>query len=433
MIGSSPIGFAPMGSAGVESEGPPLFDNGIGDADLSFPPIMLEALGGASATLTLPALTLEAGTEVLGGAELALPALTLSARGGATATVTLPALTATGRSGGSMSQTLPPLRVSSTGRRSASQGAALSLPAAALTSYGGATSGVVLPGLQFSGSATGGAVGRAACVLPALRLSATATNPELARASLSFRPLVARAYGGGTAALTLTPIKGGGTGIVGSVARAALTLPALTVVADATQGSMARATLQLPALRMTPLASAAVKLPALRMSATARASFAVVHEAYAMHMGSRAPDAMANQVTRYTGYPFHVIVRFKGENYGVASDGLYLIGGETDDGASIPWRFESCLTDFGVAQKKNVSSAYFAGRLGANVSVKVLAGDAPDKVYAHTTIPVAHAVNHREKLGRGRVTRYFAFGASGSGDLSLDAMEFEINQATRRI
>ena len=70
------------------------------------------------------------------------------------------------------------------------------------------------------------------------------------------------------------------------------------------------------------------------LTAVARAVVAVVYEAYAVNL--RRARRCPTSVTRYTDYPFNQIVRFKGRYLGVADDGLYELGGDTDYDATTP-------------------------------------------------------------------------------------------------
>ena len=53
--------------------------------------------------------------------------------------------------------------------------------------------------------------------------------------------------------------------------------------------------------------------------------------------------------------------------------------------------------------------------------------------YSHTNPRGDDAQNYRQKFGKGIKDRYYAIGASGTGDLTLDNLEFDIAQLTRRI
>ncbi|MGL4807117.1 MAG: hypothetical protein ACRC4O_00100, partial [Giesbergeria sp.] len=138
-------------------------------------------------------------------------------------------------------------------------------------------------------------------------------------------------------------------------------------------------------------------------------------------------------VTRYTNFPFTHIVRHKNSYYGVNSSGLYLLEGTTDAGAAIPYEARTHISDLDEIKLKTPVSAYFGGRMGAASTVTLYAGEAGEEVYSFTTPRGAVAQNYRQKFGRGLKTRYFALGASGSAEFSIDNVAFEVATMTRRI
>lgn len=156
--------------------------------------------------------------------------------------------------------------------------------------------------------------------------------------------------------------------------------------------------------------------------------------AYSINLNHH-PDAPqpVDEVTRYTGFAFERIVRFQGDYYGVASDGLYQLGGTTDDGTEIVATVKTCVDDFKAPEKKTVASAYLAGRLGPDATVTLHAGEDGAEAYDFTTPRGQLAQNHRQKFGRGVKHRYFAIGIATAGALSLDSLELEISKLSRRM
>ena len=65
-----------------------------------------------------------------------------------------------------------------------------------------------------------------------------------------------------------------------------------------------------------------------------RSVVVITYEAYAVNL--KPGPKMPNQVTRYTNYPFNQILRFKNRYIGVADDGLYELGGDTDYATPTP-------------------------------------------------------------------------------------------------
>ena len=202
-------------------------------------------------------------------------------------------------------------------------------------------------------------------------------------------------------------------------------------------GVVVRAELLSPMIRPTARAAAQLVAPMGRLTAMATAVVAVVYEAYAVNL--KPGPKMPNQVTRYTAYPFNQIVRFQGRYIGVADDGLYELGGDTDYDATTPagpaWAWYTGETDFNSPQKKNVREAMFAGRLGPSATASVSVREAVAQTYDATIVRGSSAQNHRIKYGRGLSARYWSFGWSDpdGGTCEPDAIEFEAAELGRKL
>jgi hypothetical protein len=175
-------------------------------------------------------------------------------------------------------------------------------------------------------------------------------------------------------------------------------------------------------------------LAAAQISFVGTAVITVTYEAYATNLLHGEEPA---QVTRYTNFPFTHILRYQGDYFGVSPNGLFLLGGVTDYATPKPtpirWDFETHVTDLDSPLKKTIVAAYFGGRLGKSETVRLVAGEKPAKTYQYTTPRGETAQNHRQKFGRGIKERYFAVGATGTGELELDNIEFDVATMTRRI
>ena len=111
-------------------------------------------------------------------------------------------------------------------------------------------------------------------------------------------------------------------------------------------------------------------------------------------------------VSQYTGMPFTSFLRVGGKLYGTTPDGLYLIGGDTDAGADIPWQASGPMTDAGAVEYKRVRRAIVSGPDTENVTLGLVFdnGDAP-------------TVSERKPGG------LFSVGRNGSGR----AMQFQLS------
>lgn len=281
--------------------------------------------------------------------------------------------------------------------------------------------------------------------------------PSLAGAGFAFVGAVGRQLGAVLPALTgsgatsavgatseLPALIGDAAGVVGAVGRQlGAALPRFQFAGSMRAENYGRGYGLLPALTMPRGARGAAQLPPFVGSGMA--SFGLSHgwttawalqaiEAYVMGIDA-AGDAVAYPVTRYTSYPFIRVVRLGDRHYGIAPDGIHLIGGSSNNGQPIAWEFQTHVADSGSGFKKTVASAYLGGTIGASVRFKVLTGEHPDQLHAHSNTFLTHLRNHREKFGKGRKARYWAFGLSSptGAPMMMDSLDLEIFEMTRRI
>ena len=371
----------------------------------------------------------------------ALPLPVIEGYGGATAAMTLPTPIIVGYQSVMGSFSLPSLTLSATAHDSLfDQYASFSLPSLALVGYGGANANMSMPSLVASLSGTVTGLGTLNATMPSLSLNATGTTTALAEASFTFgsdHTYKLVGYTGAVLSVTLTDgYSMDASGTTGGIAEASMTLPMFDLVATGTAQNHGSADMLLPMLRSVPGAVAWMTLPGLQLVAVGTAVVTATYEAYALNLNHNDPNAN-DEMTRYTNFPFTHIVRYQGSYFGVNSTGLYLLEGTTDYAdpvpTKIPWAFKTAMTDFKSPFIKTVVSAYFAGRLGPTASVQLYVGENVAKTYSYTCPRGDHAQNYRQKFGRGIEYRYYALGASGTGTLALDAIEFNAINTTRRI
>lgn len=222
---------------------------------------------------------------------------------------------------------------------------------------------------------------------------------------------------------------------VGILARFANSAPMGDLNALATAGIVVRAALVAPMLERSPSARATLVAPMGFVTAVGRAVIATTYEAYAVNLKPKARfrEEVLNEVTRYTNYPFNQIVRHLGNYYGVASDGIYLLGGVTDITTPITWTFKTALEDEDTVEKKTVRAVRFSGRTAPGATVTLFSGESGSEAYNYVTPRDASPQNHREKLGRGVKGRYYAVGMTSDGVLELDGLEPEVDKLTRKL
>lgn len=133
------------------------------------------------------------------------------------------------------------------------------------------------------------------------------------------------------------------------------------------------------------------------------------------------------ETTTYNNFAFKFIIRLGHEYYGVKADGLYQLGGLTDDGTNIDARFKTAETDFGSTQLKRVPFVYLDSDTDTTIS------SIADGV-ANTAI--ASAFNgRRTHLARGPKGRFWQMeiaNVNGS-ELKVGALEMMADVLSRKV
>lgn len=394
----------------------------------------------------------------IGNAALTAPSPTLIARGagyallgprtpvlygfgGAASNLVGPSPTLAGYSGIAMAFVAPSPTLFAVGvDASGANAAILTAPRQTLSTFGGATAKLTAPlqTLGITGTVTN--VGQAALTAPSPTLTTTGTTTALANAALT--PPMAKVVGyfGAVASVSITgkaTLTASGT--TGAVGHATLIAPLFELTATATRQNSGSAILTAPVGRLATTGAAWLVAPGATLTAIGTAVVAVSYEAYALNLKHNPTPGVepVDELTRYTNYPFDRIVRYKNSYFGMNNTGLYLLEGTTDFATptptEVPWSYKTALMDMKSVQLKNVSMAYFGGRMGPAATVSVYVGEASVAPYNYTTPRDATAQNYRQPLGKGLKSRYYAFGASGTGELTLDTLSLDVAVLARKV
>lgn len=263
-----------------------------------------------------------------------------------------------------------------------------------------------LPRVLLDAGALGGRV---------LRLTATVPAPSLS------------AWTGWRLMATTPAASSSGSIITGGAFRLTELVPAAVLSASSTQLNVLALNAVVPAAIRSGWLAITRTVPAARVTAHIAPVVAATRLAYSFTLSNSA-------MTRYPAYPFIQVLRMGNAYYGVGEDGLYELGGANDNGVAIPWSWETCMSDFGKAEKKTVVSAYLGGYVPQSMTYTIKVGDAPTGTNAHTTTATAVLRNHRQKFGIGRKSRFFAFGLSATqGQVAIESVEFEMASMSRRV
>lgn len=294
-------------------------------------------------------------------------------------------------------------------------------PAATLEAYGGATFDVRHKGkYSLAGGMTIPLVMRGTLISPAATLVATGTMQGSMSGELTGPAATLEAYGGANGDLryaggyTLTA-----SGKVGATAGGVMvTQGRYTVTGGITVGIVMRGTLMGPALVSAPSGYAWLVGPAatLRSTGTMQAP-PVVHESYVINLATGA-------VSRYTEFPFDRIHRFGNRHFGVRSDGIYELTGDTDDGDPIAASVKTFHTDFGVTNFKRVPYVYLMGRFGGDMEVGAQINEGPEYTFPAPAIRGSGVHALRAKIAQGIKGNAWSFTFS-----NVDGADFYIERA----
>jgi hypothetical protein len=313
----------------------------------------------------------------------------------------------------------------------------ITAPMATVSTHLGLQALLTAPMATVESSATVPRMLRADLVAPMATVETSSTAGRALQAILT-APMATLAARTGAWAQAVAPVPTvEASASTGRNLRAILTAPMARVEASASTRRGFVADITAPVAYLLPSIQVDVTAPMARASAQAAQVIQALYEAYAvnLHTTLRGPNQAdaGNEVTHYTDFPFTQIVRFGDRYYGVATDGLYLLEGDTDAGAPINWGVRTSTTDFGTQTKKTPVSCYVGGRLGPSALFTVFTGEKLDNHYSYSTPRGATAQNYRQPFGRGLAARYYAFQIEGDGELALDDLKFEVNQLTRSI
>ena len=373
--------------------------------------------GNFSLTAPMQALALYTGAQ----SEVAAPMQTLAASFGSKITITAPMQTVRAIAHDASDDNA--LRVTA--------------PMQTVTMRGGMAAQLTGPSATVEAELTGASLFTAAMRAPMPSVSMVGTVSAMMRAALTGPSPSVRAFTGAQIALVGPMGAALASGQAGAVGTFTTTCPVFDLRVEMTRQANAQFRLTAPSPTMgESRLRAALTAPSAQLAFTGYAVVSVTYEAYALNL-KHATKNPVDELTRYTNFPFTAIVRFRGAYYGVGTDGLYRLTGTTDYASptptAIPWAWRTGVGDFGDPAKKTVAAVYFGGRMPSAATVTLYAGEDGGTAYSHTNPRGADAQNYRQKFGKGVKDRYYAIGASGTGALTLDNLEFDIAQLTRRI
>jgi len=408
-----PLTLALSGAAGSGQIGTILANNGT-LVSAALTGTLAAGLVGSAATsiqaaalglrLPLPTLRVSGVAGLLGGVAWPLPLPRLSLLGPDTLTLTLPTP-----------------RGAVQGLVGAVGTVALAWPLPRLTVLGPDTLTLTLPTPRLALAGGVGATGGLTLRAPTPRLTLTAQVPYTAQAALTLP----------SARLVLA----GTTGTLGQVARAmsglALALQGYSGVAGALTLRLPLSTLEIDGYQVTT-GQVQLVLPHLQLLATgaqsAQAAASTASNTLVMH-------TEALSLSTYSNFPFNSFATFNGLVLGAGPDGIFSLGGATDNGAVIQAMARVGMTDFSTSHLKRVDRVYVGYRTDGDLVLRVLTDEIHQRDYllAASGAPGLHG-NHLQ-IGKGLAARYWQFEVRNlnGADFQLNAIELKPTALARRV
>jgi hypothetical protein len=143
-------------------------------------------------------------------------------------------------------------------------------------------------------------------------------------------------------------------------------------------------------------------------------------------------DMETGASTRYANFNFNSFGSFDGRQLAAGEDGIYLLGGDDDDGDLIQGMIDFGRHDFGTSKLKRVPTAYIGVASNGSLVLKVIANG---EEYIYTARDSDEtAMIQRVDIGKGIVASYFDFELYGNGaTFDLSSIEFASIPSDRRI
>jgi hypothetical protein len=334
-----------------------------------------------------------------GSVSLTLPKLTMSSKGGGTAAV--------------VGMRLPALGIAATGVVGGYGKVSLVLPSMQLKVGGTASFGLTLPSLHLTTSGRTGVVGSVTLALPRLSLTARASVPVQGVVSLALR-----------APVISIDATGGRSG------RMNLTLARIALAAEGRTGQIGSVTLVLPVVRVGvtgydhPTGVAHLTLPMLHLVAAGRVS-AGPAQTFAIHTETMA-------LTQYSNFPFNSFAQFNGVVIGASDQGLFALGGDTDNGVAIDAFARVGITDFGTSHLKRVDRIYVGYRAKGDLILRIYTNEVQQRDYLLRAMSGPNLHGNHARLGKGLSARYWQFEVRNRDGADFDLNTIELKPTTLR-
>lgn len=141
------------------------------------------------------------------------------------------------------------------------------------------------------------------------------------------------------------------------------------------------------------------------------------------------------RMTAIQGWAFNSMIELNGEVLGATSTGLFVVDGDTDDGAAIAAIATTGAHDFGSDKIKRAGTLYVGYRADGDLRVRFIVDEHDDAEYVMEQPGHETLSTERVKVGKGLVGRWWQLEVTniGGADFELDSMSLDLDDLSRRI
>lgn len=145
-----------------------------------------------------------------------------------------------------------------------------------------------------------------------------------------------------------------------------------------------------------------------------------------------------NPVSQYTEYNFNSFCKVGTTYFGASDQGLYTLGGDTDDGEDINSSVKTMMLDFGVPYMKRIESAYVGYKADGKLLLKIRSvdnGQLVENWYEGAGLTADAPREGYCPVGRGMRSRYWQVELTNvdGSDFELDKLELHPITLSRRV
>lgn len=144
-----------------------------------------------------------------------------------------------------------------------------------------------------------------------------------------------------------------------------------------------------------------------------------------------------NAASEYENFPFNSMAKLGTRYYGASEGGLYLLGGDDDDGDPIEARIKTGEMDFGTTEIKRLEKLYLGYTTTGDLVLKVTVthGGKHTEYWYKAVMPTKDPTEVKVPIGRDLTSGYFQFELVNDrgADFEIDRMNLLLLNLNRRV